>query len=167
MSANNTEINLNNSGYAEGKFRRNLAVALNWPWERQKTYRQRCSKHGNHEALDLRNFSIERNGVKYVPRGDAVMSYCPDCLGDYRSRNIEFSDAPDEEVIEAMITGGRKWGDFEDGFEIAYLEDAGDLEYCPFCGEEFSTTNQDKGRVTCPEHGPLNLDVKQLREQEV
>jgi hypothetical protein len=163
MSANNTEINLNSSGYAEREFKGNTAVALNWPWDRQKRYRQSCSQHGSHETLSLDGFTVEYNGVEYAPRDDAALSYCPDCLGEFRSREIEFSDARDVDVIEELITSGRVWSrEFRDGFEAAYLDTAGDLEYCPFCGESFETSNQHNGRATCPNHGPLKLDVQQL-----
>jgi hypothetical protein len=129
-------------------------------------YTDRCPEHGGQEVLELDDFSIEKNSVEWVPIDGEVIAYCEDCIDD--ERDFELRDAPDAEVVAKLIAGSRHWQEFKrEHFETRDLAEGRELTYCPYCGEELATANQRTGQATCPEHGPLDLDVSQLRKQEV
>ena len=131
-------------------------------------YRGTCPDHGAHETLDLDDFSVEKNGIEWVPKDpdNTVISYCEECIEV--ERDFSQRDTEDPGVVADLIPTTRHWREFKKNiFETRDLAEGRELTYCPYCGGELETVNQETGQATCSEHGPLTLDVEQLRKQEV
>lgn len=143
-----------------------LLIAFEQPVENERVrkrpalFARSCSAdgHGKHEALDLAEFSVEANGLEWVPKEHAVLSYCEECLDDERS-TLDYRD--DVEVIEDLITTGIQWEEFKPSFEPLDVAEGRELAHCPYCGAELESVHQRRRRGTCPEHGELELEVEQ------
>lgn len=124
-------------------------------------YTGHCQEHGGHELLEPKTVVVDRGGFEWVPKDDVdlVISYCEECIDEERSYDQQ-GDAP-ASVVADMI--GTKWSrEFREFFEPRDQAEGLELAHCPYCGSEFSIANPDDRRGTCPEHGPLRVDVKRL-----
>jgi len=139
------------------------------PYERRH-FTESCSEHSQRlERLgDLDDLVIERGGMNYQLKNPerTVIGYCPECLASRRYRSRELSDTSDRELVKKYIREnygtGRVGGKFRDLFEPVSASVGGGISHCPYCGDELDLVNQNTGRCICPEHGEMNLNIKQI-----
>lgn len=119
---------------------------------------QSCPDHGTMQRLDPESYRLDRNGLEWaldVHHGDADLLFCPDCVEE-RYRDYDRADDTIEELVDVAIN--KNWREFWSCFTPAAVADLGEFEACPFCGAE--PTNTTDTELTCPEHGPLRIEVE-------
>lgn len=140
-----------------------LTIAMEQPYEHDPArFGRTCPTHGRLDLVDDGldpDLTVERNGVEYRPKPDAVIAVCPECFDDRRRRSFDYRDLDDRALLEELLTS-RAWREFKTLFEPIVDEDR-TLQFCPYCGEDLATADDETGRVTCPDHGPIS--IKRLR----
>jgi len=130
-------------------------------------WRDDCPVHGIHTDLDLdpEDLQVETVGMEWRLRDGYSVSMCGDCASEYRGTKVP-TVADDAAVAREMVQ--QNWRHIRGAFEPAYLEAAGDLEYCPFCGKELVNAGHAgehrEREILCEQHGRITLTVRQLEE---
>jgi len=129
-------------------------------------FRGHCDEHGIHTELnvDRNDLVIEAQGMKWRPKKEYSASYCEACFNERRGTSVP-SDADTADVARTVVDDC--WRHIREAFEPAHLQTAGDLEYCPFCGDELVETGHADDRqreIVCETHGRIGLTIKHMEE---
>lgn len=134
-------------------------------------FKGRCEQHGIHTAVDAASeeLLVEANATEWTPRSQYTVSYCEGCAQDPDERSLDDplpAEESDAETARRLLDN--HWSDVRAAFEPAFLEAAGEIEYCPFCGEELVRSSRPHGdteaSIACETHGRITLAVRQLEE---
>ena len=128
-------------------------------------FKGQCPVHGIHSALEFEreDLAIEAQGTTWTPQAEYSASYCEACFSDEQAKKFALGPDATPARVARHVTRDQ-WRHLKGAFEAAHHEDAGEIAYCPFCGDELADKGVEDDRmrqVVCATHGQIDMTVRQ------